>query len=250
MDHNDIDKIIEQALLDGTKDVVTLKDKIWNNLERTAGFNTSKNMNKRKLSNNWAKISAAAAGIAVIFFFGTIPGKAAVNKIRETLMPQKKIVQQIEGQDESSVQNLKESSVGYYIYMDDSLFEMKHENGKDIITPKNKPLDTSLPKIFMEISQSKNETPEQLVSGIKNDLISSFKTVKEAENIQQPLKAIKLSAVSGNKSNDTQAAYYLVDNEHGGTFIIKTQIFLEASEGFGVRFQNMLKEFKIVEEKK
>jgi RNA polymerase sigma factor (sigma-70 family) len=42
--------------------------------------------------------------------------------------------------------------------------------------------------------------------------------------------------------------YYLIDNGQGGTFVIEQHYFVEASEGHGARFDNMLKQFQVTKE--
>ncbi|MED4970575.1 RNA polymerase sigma factor [Parageobacillus toebii] len=53
---------------------------------------------------------------------------------------------------------------------------------------------------------------------------------------------------SGRQWNDEVAKYYLVDNGQGGTFVIEQHYFVEASEGHGARFDNMLKQFQVTKE--
>jgi len=66
--------------------------------------------------------------------------------------------------------------------------------------------------------------------------------------VKEPINSIFIYAGGATKWNDPVSKYYFVDNTKGGTFVIKQQLFLEAAEGHGVRFDNMVKEFKIVNE--
>ncbi|WP_026487359.1 hypothetical protein [Caldanaerobius polysaccharolyticus] len=199
-------------------------------------------INKRK--SIFAKIGLTAAALIIAFAIGTNAGKAAVSKIKDIFVPQKVIVQDIEGQKEDTKVNLNESN-GYVIYIDENNYKLIKQDGKDKIIPKIK-LDDRYPEVYMEIQQIKDKSPQEMATQIENELRSRFENVENKGIIEQPIRAIFIYARSGLKWNDTVVKYYLVDNKKGGTFVIKQQLFIEATEGHGVRFDNMLKEFKVI----
>lgn len=155
-------------------------------------------------------------------------------------------MQELEGQDEQTHVNLNESEMGYVIYIDESRYKMEKLDGKDRIVFKGE-LSDEMPDVYMEIEQVKDKTPKELATEIESGLKTSFETVRNDGEVEEPLRAISLYGRDGDEWNSKVVQYYLVNNRKGGTFIIKQQFFYEASEGHGARFYHMLKDFEIVE---
>lgn len=241
-----VDKKIEEALLHGTEDAAELKDMVWGNVEKELNSKIEKKKKKSKLLT-FTKYGSIAAAIVIVIGLNTEYGEAAVGKIKEFFAPNKVVNQKIEGTDNQTELNLKESIMNYVIYVDDKAYSMLQENGKDKIVAKVKA--SNAPEVFMEIEQIKGEKPEIVASKIEKELKTIYKTVENKGTVNTPTKGILIYANSGTKWNSTVVKYYLIDNTKGGTFVIKQQLFLEAEEGHGTRLDNMLKEFKIVSEK-
>lgn len=204
---------------------------------------------KAKLTNrNLPLFMGIAAGAIMVFILGiSKPGMEAIAKVKEVFVPQKKVLQQIEGEKEQHEVNLKKNTKGYIIYMDDSYFTIEHLNGSDKITPKNKLNDSNFPELYMEIKEVSNKKPSDLFYTIEKQLKSQYKYVNSTGKVVQPLEALRISATSDKKSNSKEVVNYIVDNKKGGSFLITQQLFIEAEEGMGVRFNNILKEFKLTE---
>lgn len=258
MDDIRLDNEIKEALVNETNDIEMLQQSIWLNIENHISSQEKANkqekprelnLNKRKtrasIASLFAKIAAVIAFI--IIFTNSKPGMAAIGKVKSILVPEKKITQQLEGIESESEVTLKESSAGYTLYIDASYFNLETTEGKEKITPKNKSENTSLPEVYMEIWQVTDKNPSQLLSELESELKTSYKNVTNKNKIDSPLQALNLRANTGVKWNDKVVAYYLVDNKQGGSFVIKQQYFLEAEEGMGARFDNMLKEFRLIE---
>lgn len=123
---------------------------------------------------------------------------------------------------------------------------MQNVNGKDKITPKTKA--ANLPEVYMEIEQIKNNKPADVAASLEKELKGKYKRIENRGKVKEPINGTLIYASSGTKWNDTVIKYYVVDDTKGGSFIIKQQFFVEASEGHGARFDNMLKGFKIISE--
>lgn len=236
-----LDEKITEALYQGTEDSNGLVDSIWANIEPAVDFIEE----KKKFRLRPLKIAVCAAVVLTIFIATTQPGKAAIGKIKEVFAPKKVVVQEVEGIKTEKQVDLQENDKDYIIYYDKEMFTMKKTGAKDKIEPKQK--NDNLPAVFMEIEQIKDKNVKTMAAELQNQLKAKYPTVQKPEEVTKPLKSTYIMAQSGNKRNDTVIRYYLVDNTKGGTFIIKQQFFLEAEEGFGTRFDNMLKEFKIVD---
>lgn len=252
MDEKILDEKIKESLLKETDASLRLKKDIWENIEtqiKNDNFHKEvKSMRKNRKKSIFTSIGLVAAAIVIAFSLNTNAGKAAVNKIKNLFVPEKVIEQDIEGQKENTKVNLKQSS-DYVIYIDENNYKMVKQDGKDKIIPKVK-ISENLPEVYMEIQHVTDKSPQEMATQIENELRSRFETVENKGIIEKPIKAIFLYARSGLKWNDTVVKYYLVDDKKGGTFVIKQQLFIEATEGHGARFYHMLKEFKVVKTEK
>jgi hypothetical protein len=207
-----------------------------------------KRMPKRKSAlGKIVSIGTIAAIMLITLVTFTQPGQAALEKIKKYFEPEKKVENEIEGNKEVIDSRLQQSEMGYVIYYDQERYKIVQDGDVDRIVMKE--TYENIPEVYMEISQDKDKTPEELAGKLEEELKAGFSNVDPAQNVTDPVKGIYIHAINGGtKWDDEIVNYYLVDNTKGGTFIIKQKYFLEASEGHGTRFYNMLKEFVIVEE--
>ncbi len=264
MEDKNLDTRISEALIKGTELPVGMKEQVWRNIQKDLSENGANQSNGRSRVKEPKKerpavgrismmgrvsMMSAVAAVILVFFFATQPGQAAVKLIREYLVPEKNITQHLEGQKEQAKVSLHENSAaGYTIYVDKQRYELLKQDGVDRVVPKIKPTG-DFPPVFMEINQAQDKRPQAMAAEIKSTLAREFPVVQDMGTVNDPIKSIVLGGVAGNKFNSKVVRYYLVDNKHGGTFVIKQQFFLEAEEGHGARFHAMLKEFRIVENK-
>jgi hypothetical protein len=252
MDEKILDRKIKESLLMKTNDWIPLKKEIWNNIqsriENSTGSAKVRIRRKNKRKHLFSSLGLMAAVFVIIFAVSTNAGRAAVAKIKDILLPEKNIVQDIEGDKEETKMNLKEGS-GYVLYVDESNYQMVKHDGKDRIIPKIK-LEPTLPEVYLEIQHVKGKPPMDMVPLIEYKLKSSFENVENYGTVEQPIKAISLHAHNELASHAPVVTYYIVDDNQGGSYVIEQHLFLEAAEGHGVRFYHMLKEFKVVNPQK
>ncbi|MBM7613813.1 hypothetical protein [Alkaliphilus hydrothermalis] len=196
--------------------------------------------NRKRMFN----IGTIAASLLIVFLAGTAPGHATIERIKDFFLPEKPIVEEIEGMKEEKNVQLQESKYGYVIYFDETVYKLEELEGKDRILPMNQA--ANYPEVYMEIQQVEDKNIETSATEIQKELKDQYEIVMTGEEVLEPVKGILLYAQAGNEWDDEVLRYYIVDNTQGGSFIIKQQFFVEASEGHGVRFDNMLKEFQIV----
>jgi len=248
MEEKIFDQEIRGALLKATDASLRLKKDIWKDIESQIEYyekqKEARTMKRNKSKSMFTALTLMVAVLCIVFFTSTNAGRAAVAKIKEILAPEKVIVQDIEGEKEDTKVNLNEGP-GYIIYVDEEMYQVVKEDGKDKIVPKFQP-DNNLPEVYMEIQRVVDKSPQEITIQLEAELKSSFETVENCGMVNDPIEAISLYARSGLKPDSTIVRYYLVDDNHGGTFVIKQQYFLEAAEGHGARFYHMLKEFKVV----
>ncbi len=252
MDEKKFDEKIEDSLLKGTEESEQLIEQVWGNIQSSI-YNVAEE--KVEMKSKGRSFVRKAAGIAAAFIVvvtvlaaTTTTGQAAMKRIIDLLVPQKTITQELEGQKEDGNFSLhtRDEEVDYAIYIDEERYMVEKGEEADRIVPKLK-ADSKYPPVFMEIKQVKDKKPEDLIRLTKAELESKYPTVRDMGQVEEPLKAYELYANSGSKWNDTVVRYYFVDNGAGGTFVITERYFVEASEGHGARFYNMLKEFRILD---
>lgn len=247
-----LDEKIQESLLLGTENSLELKEEIWQEIEKNIKNNEKgemiqmkrqKNLRNRRKKNHF-KYGVAAAALLLFIGAGTETGQATFEKIKEFLVPEKVITEELEGMKEDTNVALNEGQMNYTIYFDEERYMMEKLEDRDKIFPR--PVEgMDLSNIhYMEIMEEKNKTPKELASETHQNLQGRFKELKDIEEIKEPIDGIFLYGYNLGEKDDVER-YYFIDNQQGGTFIIKQRMTFEALEGHGVRFDNMLKEFRI-----
>jgi hypothetical protein len=264
---NDFEKELKKTYEHGTQKSAQQKDSAWYEIARELEKNK---MNKKK-NNKLGFIIASAVALLIILGAVTPAGQAAVSKILSMFAPEKNVVTEIEGETEEKTHALhtpapeptseestekpetQKSGMTYVIYIDESNYEVKSENGIDVISPLDYP--DNLPEVSMTIYQVADKTPEQVSAEISATLNEEYDTVKDSQEVQVPIEAIYHLAYDGldegSKEDlpqwDSDATeVYLVDNTQSGTYVIQLKYFMEAAEGHGERLKAMLGDFEVV----
>jgi len=258
MNHNDDD--IKNALNRGTQKAAGQKDRVWKNVNDEL-YEQGTPHTARRGSTMPGRLAAAVAAVAIVTVFSfTPPGKAAVARITDLFAPQKTIDFSLEGNQEQGDFSLQTPApiqtqepgdatpdtkpMTFVIYVDEAMYQTEVSVGEMTITPVDYPAD--YPPVYMQITQDTARSPEEVAQSLEAELKDRYTDFLNKGTISDPVSSIWLHMLSGYEWNSEVANYYLVDNTQGGTFIIKTQFFLEAEEGHGARFHYMLKEFQVV----
>lgn len=250
---NPVDKQAKEALDKQTKQQTDgLQDEIWNSLEQKL-FSEEPvvhrgDVKKMKKKNRIVPIIlTAAAALAIVFSFTTDTGTAFMKGIKDLFVPEKEIIQSIEGQDEETDVHLNEgTNADYVIYLDETRYKMMNGEDSDIITT-IEPLPAQYPEVTMEIKQVTDEKPEDLVTKIEAELKEDFPELRAVETVTEPIEGFWLHGLAGNDAKSKVVSAYVISNGKQGSFVITENYFLEAAEGHGARFHHMLKSFEIVE---
>jgi hypothetical protein len=259
MKEQNVDSAIQDSLRNGTDTSLREKEQIWSRISNKLDeIDTSQqkrhqtNSFRAKKTRRWMIITASIASIflALIITTTTEQGQALILHVRQWLEPEKSIQQELEGTKENTKVNLHqketqtEQDASFVIYVDEERYQLNKDNGQFRITA---PLPEKYPEVYMDISQQTGTKPKTAMEKIKQELTTKQLHVGKIEQVKSPVMGYRLRADQGNKNwNDEVIVYYVVSNKLQGSFIIKQKYFLEASEGHGSRFDNMLKEFKIV----
>ncbi|HHY83672.1 MAG TPA: hypothetical protein GX505_13495 [Clostridiales bacterium] len=247
MTSQQFEKMVTEALHKGThKAAEEMQEKNWKCiLKKIEETEKERKAAKGLFRNRIVGISAAAAVLVLALGSFTQPGQAALDKIRKYFAPEKIVEFEVEGDKENIHSRLQQGEIGYVIYYDEERYKIVEDGKVDRLVMKESV--EGLPEVYMEISQDTDNSPEDLAEKLEAELRGEFSRVDEAIEVTDPLKAIYIHAIDGGtRGDDPIVNYYLIDNTQGGTFIIKQKYFLEAAEGHGSRFYQMLKEFTII----
>lgn len=194
-----------------------------------------------------------AMGVAVAFmafgiFLAMPAGTAFMKDVKQWFAPEKKVEVEVEGQKEERDQKLHQNEESkYVIYYDQERYKLVQEGGKDVITTKE-PLPERYPEVSMTIEQFEGMKPEELIKRLSGELSGKYEDVREVEKVSEPVQGYSVRALNGKEWDSEVIVVYVVDNQKQGSFAITEKYFLEASEGHGARFHQMLKEFKVLAE--
>jgi len=238
----------KQELMKYTEPHEDVDQEIWRNIEMELS-RKSRTAKKKKRRKHWIPIGIAAA-IVFIFLLGTQTetGMAVVDQIKVLFEPEKKVIQEIEGQQEETEVHLNEgTNAEYVLYIDESRYTFIKGDEADRVTTKE-PLPDQYPEVSMEIRQVPDVLPDDLVAEVANDLKKEFPDLLEPEYVTEPVEGYQLHGIQGQEWDSPVVHAYVISNGKSGSFVITERYFLEAAEGHGARFFEMLKEFQIVGE--
>lgn len=248
-----IDDRAKKALMDQTSDADKMQQEIWNRLDKELFTEPKTDTRKVKTMKKRALplLIAAAAGLLIAFSFQTETGMALIDRIKEMFVPEKEVIQSIEGMDEETNVQLNEGkNAEYVIYIDEERYKMVKGEGDepDVITTKEE-LPEKYPEVSMTIEQVPDMGPDTLVGQYEEELKTEFPDLREVEEVTEPVEGYQLHGIKngGMEWNDEVVHAYVTSNGQEGSFIITERYFLEAAEGHGARFYAMLQEFHIVE---
>ncbi len=246
---NNLDDKIKKALETDMKITKEDKQDVWNNIEKELFIEKTKgDLKIMKPKKNRYRVFVAAAAAVVMLFVGaqTEMGHAVIDQIKELFAPQKQITQDIEGNQEKTNVNLQQSSKSdYVIYIDEERYAFIEGTERDTIVMKD-PVNGNFPDVSMEIEQIVDKIPEDVIKILDAQIREDFETVYEPQQIYEPVNGWVIRGLSGNKWDSPIIKTYVVSNGQQGSFMITQRYFLEAAEGHGVRFDEMVKEFHIV----
>lgn len=256
------DKAIKDSLKQGTEDATELKDEVWerirNELQQGSGVGNKqaatdpgrrrRNGKPRRIRWISSTVGLTAMLLLGLFFTTAAPGQALVAQVKEWFAPQKAVKEELEGIPFEAEVELQEGNTGYVIYFDEEMYRMVLGEETDRIVPNRDPGDL-YPEVYMEIGRQ-DDSPDEVADALYQSMVGTVSTLLEPRVVEEPYPGWEIYAVSGTGGkewNDPVTRYYVWSDEAGGSFVIRQQYFIEAEEGHGDRFQQMLKEFYITE---
>lgn len=237
---------VKKALYKQTDDVVNeLQEDIWSHLDEELFKGRKHKVKKRK--GLISAVIVAAAAVIIAFTLQTDTGLAIIKSVKDMFVPEKEIIQSLEGKDEATNVTLNEGANSeYVIYVDESRYKMIKGEEADIITT-IEPLPEKYPEVSMEIKQVASKKPDLLVKEIEEELKKDFPELRPVETVTEPVEGFWLHGLTESTWDGKVVDVYVISNGKDGSFVITQKYFLEAAEGHGARFTHMLESFEIVE---
>ncbi|MFS0723794.1 hypothetical protein [Paenibacillus sp. 1P07SE] len=255
-----MERKLKERLLEESEIEPGVKDEIWDKLDahldhepqpaRPSRSQQKNPLQRRAKLMKRIKITTgvAAAAIAAGVFLSMPAGTALMSEIQGWFAPEKEVQVEVEGQTEHTQQELhQDEESNYVIYYDMDRYKLIEGEHQDVITTKE-PLPEMYPEVSLTIDQALDVTPEQVAAQVAEQLQADYAVVREPEQIEEPVAGYVVHAIDGSEWDSEVTRVYLVDNGKSGTFVLQAKYFLEAAEGHGARFEQMLKEFQVLEE--
>ena len=217
---------------------------------------------KKNKQSHFRWIAAAIALVMILTFFQTAPGVAALEIVKEavtsfieTLFPPKDIPVNVEGETEIKHQEaggqepeMQEDGTvaapGFAIYYDTERYTMEEENGVTYIRFVTD--DDDLPPCEVEIKHLGNSAPADATEAARKEMAESWEHVSEVGTLETPVGWIFDFAAGMNWDSPCGAVYFLSDGRDG-CFQITARYFIEAAEGHGARFGQMIQTFQVID---
>ncbi|PIC57903.1 hypothetical protein CSV80_06220 [Sporosarcina sp. P12(2017)] len=150
------------------------------------------------------------------------------------------VVLSVEGQDSTITMDLVEGSDAMYsLYIDPQRYTFETSEKEDKLMPINE-VPEGYPEVNMTFLYVENQTPES----VKEDMEQEYSMPLEEKSITAPINALSLHGTSGEESDSEVVTIYMMEVD-GGTLLIKENYFLEAQEGHGARFEQMLETLEV-----
>ncbi|WP_066315481.1 hypothetical protein [Bacillus sp. FJAT-29814] len=250
---NSFDERIKQALESET--VFSSKDttEMWNIIEGELFEKETTRTRRKPAKQKRGKkrivlFLAVAASLLIAFGTQTSTGSAMIDKVKSMFAPEKDVTTKIEGSDEETKLNLHEGKKAKYVlYVDEARYQFVTTETSDKVVLKEA-LPEKYPTVEMEIKQLENKEPGAAIEEVKTILAKEYDEILRTEEVSYPMKATLVTAKGkGTEWNTPLAKVYVMGNGGSGSFVITQTLFLEAEEGHGARFDEMLKEFHTVE---
>jgi len=142
---------------------------------------------------------------------------------------------------------LTHAEVDFLIYVNEERFSIHEEDGTYRIRSL-KPLSEDFPLCGLDILHLTETSPDEAQAAAKEALPDLYQEVlSEDESPAVLLLGSRyLRAGAGTNWDSPQIELWFVDDGQGGTFALISRYFLEAEEGFGGQFRDMVSSFRTI----
>ena len=138
-----------------------------------------------------------------------------------------------------------QESVDFLIYVNEEQFHIREENGLYSIRSNNS-LPEGFPECGLDIAHLAGTSPDEAIQSAAEFLGSRYTEIFQEDESAVFPQCLYLRASAGTDWDSEQVRLWFVSDGQGGTFVLASRYFLEAEEGLGMRFQDMVSSFRVV----
>lgn len=268
-----MERKLKKRLQDESRYPNELKEELWEKIEANLDIDhaahTERHREPRHERGSGSRMKririatgVAAAAVAVAVFLSLPTGTALMKDIKHWFAPEKKIEISIEGQTEETNQKLhqggqaqgdqnggheeaKDKTSEYIIYYDQERYKLVEGQKEDVITTLE-PLPERYPEVSLTIAQFPDTAPSELATELEQKIKREYANAQPLQQVTAPVTGYRLHALNGHEWNSEVTTVYVISNGKQGSFVLTEKYFLEAAEGHGARFEQMLKEFRVL----
>ena len=139
----------------------------------------------------------------------------------------------------------QEETVNFLIYVNEEQFNIREVDGLYSIRSTNS-LPENFPECGLDILHFANTSPDEAKASAAEALGNRYTDVFQEEESTVLPECRYLRASAGTDWDSEQAELWFVDDEQNGTFVLTSRYFLEAEEGLGMRFRDMVSSFRVI----
>lgn len=139
----------------------------------------------------------------------------------------------------------QQEAVDFLIYVNEDQFIIREEDGLYSIRSTD-PLPENFPELGLDILHLSGTAPDAAKADAEAAMNDRYEAVTSEELAAALPGSLYLRASAGTDWDSEQAELWFVDDGQGGTFVLTARYFLEAEEGMGMRFRDMVSSFRVV----
>lgn len=136
-------------------------------------------------------------------------------------------------------------AVDFLIYVNEEQFHIREEDGLYSIRSNN-PLPEGFPECGLDIAHLTGTSPDEAIQSAAEALSGRYTEIFQEDESAVFPQCRYLRASAGTDWDSEQAQLWFVSDGQGGTFVLASRYFLEAEEGLGMRFEDMVSSFRVV----
>ena len=137
----------------------------------------------------------------------------------------------------------------FLIYVNEELFSIREEDGLYSIRSKSS-LPDDFPKCCLDIPHLSGTSRADAKAAAEKALTEQYSDITSEEPAAALPGSLYLRAGEGTDWDSEQAELWFVGDGQGGTFVLTARYFLEAEEGMGMGFRDMVSSFRVVSRNK
>ena len=139
----------------------------------------------------------------------------------------------------------QEKKVDFLIYVNEEQFSICEENGLYSIRSK-KPLPDDFPECGLDILYLSGTSCDDAKVAAEKALTERYADITSEELAAALPGSFYLRAGAGTDWDSEQTELWFMGDGQGGTFVLTARYFLEAEEGLGMRFRDMVSSFQVI----